>query len=54
MSRDKEIRDQIKKKDYEHVERMKHEMEEEEKNMQRFFEESKKVTGRDPTLRSIN
>lgn len=29
MSRDKEIREQVKKKDYEHIERMKQEMEEE-------------------------
>jgi hypothetical protein len=29
MNRDKEIREQLKKKDYEHVERMKQEMEEE-------------------------
>ena len=52
MTSDREIREQVKVRDYEHVERMKKEMEEEDRQLKAFFEEEKKATGIDPTVRS--
>lgn len=49
---DRKVREQIKKKDYEHIARMKKEMEIEDQELRQYFRDAKRPTTADPTLKS--